>query len=1562
MKMRRFWAIVTAIVMTISLLPTASFAAGDSADANADTRLLAGNIVSVKKPELKDVSVIEGDDPMLPKTLTATLDDGSTASVGVTWKGSAPVDGKATYTGTIEGYSESIEVEAEVLPCDNEVETFYNAGNSDGANFDWNNKLGYTYGGGTVVFDTTITVPAGSNKLISYGNETTGAFSGTGPIIRFAQPTYFEYYDGAAKVWKQSAVASTAGKTYRIRTIANVTDKTYRVYVTDEDGVKNEVTNGDTTFRNPDLSTITLMTYHGAGYTAGEDAAHSGGITSHRVSWKDGWSPLTVNYISAEGDALDTPLNTKWATGTTYTENARQYIVKDNKVYVRKDTQTAPSIKVTEDNHVLNVTYDEVDASVGEVSDANTVVGQEPIMPSKVSIKFDNGQSVLFDVTWDISEVDVTQPGVYQATGHVTGLGIDVECNVNVKAVTIDDSQLGKVSVATNNGGWNWYVEPSGTHIQPGDKLASRYEGKTTDINGEPIIYKSNNNYVFSHDCTYMGWVEDNGDIVVAQYDHDEDEYTRVVIHEKLESDDHNNPAVVILPDGRIMAIYSMHTNEPYMYFRVTKRPEDITEWNDEQFYHGTGANATYPSVFMVHDDPDFPNEDVIYIGWRGVHWMPTLAKFSIPDENGEFPAKYDSSGKFDGIKPLMEQTQFANTTFGYSTWNGNSDAPNAYTDGGASDNGRRPYTKYDYDFDRNRIYITFTASHPDNDIRNHIYYLYLDIDDQNLYTAMDRLLQPLPKENSSAYVNRGAEGTSGQWGVVTTKLVDAYPELIVFNASDQTGEEFNPKNAKVERRGWTWDIVHNDKGEPCIVYADITATPPDENGLPPQAGELYLANNGDTHRRHHYYWYARWDSESKQWVNTFLTYAGKWFHQNATQERCYSGGLTFDHNFPGNVIYLSVPTEGEYGNVHEIYRWVSDDYGATWTTRQAITKDSPTPNARPNTIYNYKMNEETGENEGPRLLWISGEYRYWMNYEYKTGVKTDFADMITQDDPEMFADARLTVGGEEIEKLPVGDETITAEFKLSNISIGDGKVKLALAHYDGEGILKGFVTKDCDVPARSVPQTGIVGADVDEKRGNKLSAMGEPEVGDAIEYLPENGFEEGDSVKLFAWGIGIEQPMAPLFGIPFEMSTDGSRYIISEDFSYDGNDKLVLTEPFNGWDAKIYNTSESRPINEGDGAYSAITKAPFGNTALHIYHVNNNDGEGLMVSHEIPDTDGKDYTLEFTMRHIDEMSWRNTDNQGFTLSHGVPEKKGDTANPSAFQYRFKSNSNDENGRGTYGMLRHTTAFDSGSETEVFHNVPLNRDVSDTYRYERSDYSKGEGYYDTEKGEYIHDYNDALYTGALFHIKVNVHPSSHIVDMSVSDGYRTAYCTSSYEGDLDWDKNPIDTITFSIGNERWGEVYIDDFRMYISDGTSALRNVYITPVNGTEMKIGSEWTILPLSDGSNVIFAPNGEVMEVSGQSTSVGGVVDTYPYDGGDNHKFYIDKVSNGYLLRGKQSGLYVRVFADGTTKLDTKANATVFSIEDAGVEASAAVMEIAGMIEDGTYEAIMDAIFPEE
>src|SRR5215210_1175370 len=72
------------------------------------------------------------------------------------------------------------------------------------------------------------------------------------------------------------------------------------------------------------------------------------------------------------------------------------------------------------------------------------------------------------------------------------------------------------------DGAWCWFADPRGV----------RFDGL--------------------HKRTYVGWVAQDGDIKVSAYDHDSLSRTTAVLESRLQIDDHSNPALQVLADGRI--------------------------------------------------------------------------------------------------------------------------------------------------------------------------------------------------------------------------------------------------------------------------------------------------------------------------------------------------------------------------------------------------------------------------------------------------------------------------------------------------------------------------------------------------------------------------------------------------------------------------------------------------------------------------------------------------------------------------------------------------------------------------------------------------------------------------------------------------------------------------------------------------------------------------------------------------------------------------------------------------------------------------------------------------
>ena len=398
--------------------------------------------------------------------------------------------------------------------------------------------------------------------------------------------------------------------------------------------------------------------------------------------------------------------------------------------------------------------------------------------------------------------------------------------------------------------------------------------------------------------ATYIGYIDVHGNVKATQYDWVKGRKTDVLIRSYFQPDDHNNPTFVVLPDERVMIFYTRHTDEACIWYRISQKPGDITALGEEKRL-ATANNTTYPSPFILSDDPNH-----IYLCWRGINWHPTIARLTMPDAS--------DNCSFDfGPKQIVQST------------------------------GARPYAKYQSN-GKDKIYLSYTTGHPDNEMPDWLYFNVIDINHGN-----GPILRDI-KGNQLSVIANGVHNVNKQ-----SSYASAHPAAIVDNTSGV--------------RNWLWQIVIDKDENPVIAYPHI-----------------------DDAKTTHQYWYARWTGSA--WRRTKVAEGGHGFHQNwNATERCYSGGMSLD---PDNVndLYLSIPTTNGAFNrngVYEIWKYTINDAGQVSGSEQ-ITKNSAKNNARPFVIPGSK-------NSPLRLAWMNGDYFYWMvqkNYPkgYPTDIRMDCA------------------------------------------------------------------------------------------------------------------------------------------------------------------------------------------------------------------------------------------------------------------------------------------------------------------------------------------------------------------------------------------------------------------------------------------------------------------------------------------------------------------------------------------------------------------------------------------
>ena len=408
-------------------------------------------------------------------------------------------------------------------------------------------------------------------------------------------------------------------------------------------------------------------------------------------------------------------------------------------------------------------------------------------------------------------------------------------------------------NIVADEGAWCWFADPRALH----------YENADGTIN-----------------ATYIGYIDVHGNVKATQYDWLKRRKTDVLIRSYFQPDDHNNPTFVVLPDERIMMFYTRHTDEPKIWYRISRRPGDITALGEEK-YLATANNTTYPSPFILSDDPEH-----IYLCWRGINWHPTIARLTMPDA--------EDNCQFDfGPKQIVQST------------------------------GARPYAKYQSN-GKDKIYVSYTTGHPDNEMPDWLYFNVIDINKGN-----GPILRDLKGKQLSVIQN----------GVFNVSKTDSYASSYPATIVDKTANI----------RNWVWQITLDKDENPVIAYPHI-----------------------DDVKTTHVYWYARWTGSA--WRNTRVADGGHAFHQNWNQtERCYSGGMSID---PDNIndLYLSIPTtDGQFNKdgVYEIWKYTIDDDGKV-AGQEQITQGSTKNNARPYVIPGSK-------NSPMRLGWINGDYYYWI-------------------------------------------------------------------------------------------------------------------------------------------------------------------------------------------------------------------------------------------------------------------------------------------------------------------------------------------------------------------------------------------------------------------------------------------------------------------------------------------------------------------------------------------------------------------------------------------------------
>jgi hypothetical protein len=193
----------------------------------------------------------------------------------------------------------------------------------------------------------------------------------------------------------------------------------------------------------------------------------------------------------------------------------------------------------------------------------------------------------------------------------------------------------GSLLELSDNGAWSWFMDERAI-VDRGRLLVGsvRANGKFQD-GDQP------------------GW----GNVELTVLDLNGMAIWRVVLHEHLEQDDHAAPGLLVLHDGRYLAAYSKHNQEPRLWFRISERRGDPSRWQPEVEMitpgvkgNWKGDNVTYCNPMMLSAE-----HDRIYMFHRGVSQDPN---YLFSNDDGR---SWTYGGKlYDGHHGYSPYTKYA--------------------------------------------------------------------------------------------------------------------------------------------------------------------------------------------------------------------------------------------------------------------------------------------------------------------------------------------------------------------------------------------------------------------------------------------------------------------------------------------------------------------------------------------------------------------------------------------------------------------------------------------------------------------------------------------------------------------------------------------------------------------------------------------------------------------------------------------------------------------------------------------------------------------------------------
>lgn len=265
---------------------------------------------------------------------------------------------------------------------------------------------------------------------------------------------------------------------------------------------------------------------------------------------------------------------------------------------------------------------------------------------------------------------------------------------------------------------------------------------------------------VYHNGKTYFTWINAEKSLIVASLDHATKDYTEKVVATGFRGD-FASPALLVRKNGQILLFSSKNEGEAFVYYWVSKKAEDISEWSASATGTAYGAGASLP--IAVGND--------VYIFYRGKNSVGVLYAAGLNSATSQTLSNISASNTRSGL---------------YSMGNGNDYTVKLDI----------PYMRVCQDKD-GAIHIVFTqlASGGTN---NKFY---------NYNKSSIHYIKYIPSWNNGIkHAFYKADGSS-----VSSISIATPPDVIYAEETE-------------DKKAWAYDIALDADGSPVVLYATFDA------------------------------------------------------------------------------------------------------------------------------------------------------------------------------------------------------------------------------------------------------------------------------------------------------------------------------------------------------------------------------------------------------------------------------------------------------------------------------------------------------------------------------------------------------------------------------------------------------------------------------------------------------------------------------------------------------------------------------------------------------------------